>query len=156
MRLAALFQIALMIFLRAPKFSCWFDLRNDGPIEVTAHAALRFFRRRFLLGRMIKNHGTVLRPNVRALAIQRRRIVVRPENVEKFVIPDLRWVEFDLNNFRVAGFIRANVFISWVLFGSAGVADRGRSYTFQFPESFFYAPKTPRAERRFLSCHAVR
>ena len=105
---------------------------------------------------MIKNHGAILRPNVRALAIQRRRIVVRPKNVEKFVVPDLRWVEFDLNNFGVAGFIRANVFISWFFFRSARVADRGRSYAFQFPESFFYAPKTSRAERRFLSRHAAR
>ena len=105
---------------------------------------------------MIKNHGAILRPNVRALAIQRRRIVVRPKNIEKVVVADLRWVEFNLDGFRVAGFIRANVFISWVLFRSAGVTDRSRSYAFQFPESFFHAPKTSRAERRFLSRHPAR
>src|SRR5438876_4203743 len=105
---------------------------------------------------MIKNHGAILRPNVRALAIQRRRIVVQPKNIEKFVVADLRWVEFDLDNFGVAGFTRANVFISWVLLCSARVTSRGRSYAFQLPESFFHAPKTSRAERRFLSRHAAR
>ena len=105
---------------------------------------------------MIKNRGAILRPNVRALAIQRRWIVVRPKNIEKIVVADLRWVEFNLNNFRVAGFIRANVFISWVLFRSARVAHRGRSYAFQFSERFFHAPKTSCAKRRFLSRHPAR
>src|SRR5437868_9217739 len=105
---------------------------------------------------MIKNHGAILRSNVRALAIQRRRIVVRPKNIEKVSVADLRWVEFNLDSFRVAGFIRANVFISWVLFRSARVTDCGRSYACQFPESFFHAPKTSRAERRFLSGHPGR
>ena len=105
---------------------------------------------------MIKNHGAILRPNVRALAIQRRRIVVRPKNIEKVIVADLRWVEFNLDSFRVASFIRANVFISWVLFRSARVTHRGRSYACQFPESFFHTPKTSGAERRFLSGHAAR
>jgi len=51
-RLAALLQVTLMIFLRAPEFRCRLDLRHDWTIETAAffHFSFRSSRRRFLLG----------------------------------------------------------------------------------------------------------
>ena len=78
MRLTALFKIALMIFFRSPEFWRRLDLRHDWPIETSAFLefAFRGFGRRFLLRRLIKDHGAILPSNVGTLPIQGRRIVV--------------------------------------------------------------------------------
>src|SRR5439155_907330 len=92
MRLAALFEVALMIVFRAPEFRSRFDLGDDRTAK--APALVQLFLGNFccclLLGRMIENHRAILRSNIRTLAIQRRGIVVRPKNVKQFVIGDLR------------------------------------------------------------------
>ena len=51
-RLAALLQVTLMIFLRAPEFRCRLDLRHDWTIKTAAffHFFFRSGRCRFLLG----------------------------------------------------------------------------------------------------------
>src|SRR5260370_25334191 len=102
---------------------------------------------------MIKNHGSILRPDIRTLSIQRCRIVIRPENIEQLIIADLRGIEFELENLCMPSFIRANVLVAWVLFGPARIADRGRRHALQFPKSFFHAPKTTGPECGFLGWH---
>src|SRR6202023_601302 len=99
----------------------------------------------FLSRRMIENNGSVLRPDVRTLSIQGCRIVVRPKNIEELVVTDLRGVELHFHHLGVAGFIRANIFVSRVLFSSTGIADGGFGHAFQSPKGFLNAPKTSRA-----------
>src|SRR5215471_3314074 len=87
MRLAALLQVTLMILLRAPKFRCRFDLRYYCTIETSAffHFFFRSCGYRFLLGRMIKNHGAILRAHIRALPVQCSGVMIRPENIQELV-----------------------------------------------------------------------
>src|SRR3982751_4527456 len=70
-RLAAFFQIALVIFLRAPELRRRFDFGHNRSIELAAFGnfLLRLLGRGFLFGRMIENYRTVLRADIRALPI---------------------------------------------------------------------------------------
>ncbi len=152
MRLAALFEVALMVFFRAIKFRGRLNLRHDRPAKTSALVDLFFrcLRRCLLRGRMIEDHGAILRSDVWPLVIQSGRIVVRPKNIEKFIVANLRWIEFNFDNFGVSRLVRANVLVSRVLLRSAGVTHRCRSYAFQFAKSFFYAPEAARAKCRLL------
>jgi Sulfotransferase family len=155
MRLTALFKVALMIFFRAPEGQLRLDLRHDWPIEtsVLLQLAFRGFGGRSLLRRMIKDHGSILLSNIGPLPIQRRRIVVRPENIKQLVVTDLRWIELHFHHFGVAGFVRANIFIRWIILHSARVPDRGRDHALQFAESFLHSPETTCAKGGFLRFH---
>jgi hypothetical protein len=155
MRLTALFKVALMIFFRAPEGRRRLDLRHDWPIEtsVLLQLAFRGFGGRSLLRRMIKDHGSILLSNIGPLPIQRRRIVVRPENIKQLVVTDLRWIELHFHHFGVAGFVRANIFIRWIILHSARVPDRGRDHALQFAERFLHSPETTCAKGGFLRFH---
>src|SRR5205823_8651483 len=63
-RLAALFQIALVISFGAPEFRRRLDPRDDRAIEFStfANLSLRRFGRSSLFRRMIKDHRAILRP----------------------------------------------------------------------------------------------
>lgn len=155
MRLTALFEVALMIFFGHPKLWRWLDLRHDGPIETFALLQLVFqgFGGRFLLRRMIKDHGTILLSNIGTLPVRRRRIVVRPENIKQLVVTNLRWIEFHFYHFGMAGFVRANIFIRRMILRPARVPNRGRDHPVQFSKGFFYTPETTCAKGGFLSVH---
>src|SRR5438874_13763197 len=126
MRKTAFFQVTLMIFLRPEEFWRRFDLGHNLALESSAlcHRILGFFRRGLLLRRMIKNNGAILCANIGPLAIQRRRIMICPENVEQFAIGNFRRIKFHLHYLGMAGFIRANVFVSWIFLSATGVTDR--------------------------------
>ena len=155
MRLTALFKVALMIFFGPPKLWRRLDLRHDWPIETSALFQLVFrgFGSRFLLRRMVKDHGTILPSNIGTLPIQRRRIVVRPENIKQLVVTNLRWIEFHFHHFGVAGFVRANIFIGWIILRSARVPHRCRDDAGQFSECLFHTPETTCAKGGFLRFH---
>ena len=155
-RLATLFQIELMIFFGAPEFRSRLDLRDDRAIEFSTsrNLLLRRFGRGFLFRRMIKDHRAILRPHIGTLSIQRSRIVIRPKNIKKLIVMDLRRVEFQLDGLGVAGLIAANIFVARIVFVSTRIPDGRRCDAFQFAEGFFHAPKTTRPERRFLCRHA--
>jgi hypothetical protein len=155
MRLTALFKVTLMIFFGAPEPWRRLDLRHDWPIETSAFLQLVFrgFGSCSLLRRMVKDHGTILLSNIGTLAIQRRRIVVRPENIKHLVVTDLRRIEFHFHHFGVAGFVRANIFIRWIILRSARVPNRGRDHAFQVAESLFHTPETTCAKGGFLRFH---
>ena len=155
MRLTALFKVALMIFFGPPKPWRRLDLRHNWPIETSAlfQLAFRGFGRRFLLRRMVKDHGTILLTDIGTLPIQRRRIVVRPKNIKQLVVTNLRWIEFHFHYFGVAGFVRANIFIRWMILRSARVPNRCRHDAVQFSEGFFHTPETTCAKGGFLRFH---
>ena len=118
MRLAALLQVALVIFLGTPEFWRGLDLRDDRPIKFPARHQffLRLFRGSLLFGLIIKNDRAILRSNVGSLSIQRRRVVIRPKNIEQFVVANLRRIELDLYDLSVAGFVGAYIFVARILF----------------------------------------
>src|SRR5947208_12459951 len=62
-RLAAFFQVALVIFFRAPELWSRLDLRYDRAIEFAAlvYFLSRCFGRGFLFRRMVKDHRAILR-----------------------------------------------------------------------------------------------
>ena len=155
MRLTALFKVALMIFFGPPKPWRRLDLRHNWPIETSALFQLVFrgFGRRFLLRRMVKDHGTILLTDIGTLPIQRRRIVVRPKNINQLVVTNLRWIEFHFHYFGVAGFVRANIFIRWMILRSARVPNRCRDHAVQFSKGFFHTPETTCAKGGFLRFH---
>jgi hypothetical protein len=155
MRLAAFREIPLMIFLGAPEFWRGLDLRHNRSRKTAAFVEffLGCFGRRFLFRRMIENGRTILRADVRTLAIQGRRIMIRPENIEKLSITNLSGIKFHFHNLSVAGVVPANVFVGRVVFRSAGIADSGRGHAFQIAKGFFHTPKTASPKCRFLACH---
>src|SRR5260370_33322287 len=91
MRLAALRHVVLMIFFSAPERWSGFDLRHDWAIEPAAllQSLFRSVGGGLLLGRMIKNYRSILHANIRALPVHRSGIMIRPENIQKFVIANL-------------------------------------------------------------------
>src|ERR1700682_2905104 len=104
---------------------------------------------------MIENDGSILRPNVGPLSIQRGGIVVRPKNVEQLVVTDLRGIELHFHDLGVAGFIRANIFVGRVFLFAPGIANSGFSDAFEPAKSFLNAPKTSRPEHRLFRGHAA-
>ena len=68
---AALFQVALMIFLGGPERAGGRNFGGDGVAELSAgfQRLFGFFRGGFLLGRMVKDGGAILLAEIRALAI---------------------------------------------------------------------------------------
>src|SRR4029079_8506354 len=91
MRLAAFLEATLMILFSVPERWSRFDLRHNWAIKPAAF--LQFFSCSvggcLLLRGMIKNHRSILRANIGSLPVQRRGVVVGPENIQKFVIADL-------------------------------------------------------------------
>src|SRR5205809_5317514 len=63
----------------------------------------------FVVG--IENSGAILRADVIALAIERRRIMGREENGEQVLEGDLARIEFDLDDFRMSGEAAADLLV---------------------------------------------
>src|SRR6266496_1723231 len=79
--------------------------------------------------------------------------MVRPENVEKLIVTDLRRIKFHFHGLSVSALIGADIFIGWILFCSPCVPDRRGQHALQIAESFFNPPETACAECGFLRLH---
>jgi len=147
-----------MIFFRSPEFRRRFDLSHDRTIEPSAlfNFRLRFVSSQFLRRRMIKNYRAILGSSIRALTIQRGRVVIRPKHVEQLIVTDLRRIEFDFDHFSVAGSVRADILVGWVFFCSPGVTNRSRQNAFQISKRFFDTPKAAGPKCRFVCAHVGR
>src|SRR5690242_8494553 len=99
---SALGKILLVVFLSGVERRCLGDLGDDRPPEFSRslHPLFRGEGDAFLLRRMEKDRRPVLRPNVWALTVQGCGIVRGPEDVQKFLVADLRRVESHLYHFR--------------------------------------------------------
>ena len=102
---------------------------------------------------MIKNHRAILRSHIGALPVQGGRVMVRPKNIQKFVIADLRRIELHLHHLGVRSLIRTNILIRRILFPSACITDGRGQDALQIAESFFHSPETTCAECGFLRLH---
>jgi uncharacterized membrane protein (UPF0127 family) len=89
-------------------------------------------------------------PHIGTLPIQRRGVVIVPEDFQQVMVADHLRIKRDLHYFGVAGSIRADVFIGRVVVLAAGVADLRGFNPRQTPERGLDAPKTARAKGGLL------
>src|ERR1017187_5989689 len=165
--LAALFQVALVVFFSAPEGLGGLDLRHNSlRFEAALGGELGDFgtRLRFLLGRVKKDGGTVLCAPVRALAVEGGGVVEGKERIQQLFVRDNRRIEFEFDHLCVAGLVGADVFVggsfklaAFIAHGSGGDAGNGGKGGFNSPKTasaeccFFYAHDSSDAanERRF-------
>ena len=140
---AALFKVALVIFLGAIEWSRRRDFRSDGPAEFAAglQRSLGFFSDGFLLRRMEEDRGPVLRAEIGALAVHLRGIVHLPESVEQLRIAELRRVEGDLHDLGVSGFVCTHILVRWILGVTAAITHDGVSNPRDSAKCRFDPPK---------------
>ena len=62
-----------------------------------------------------------MRADIGSLPIQRRRIVIGPENIEQLFVTNDRRIELDLDNFGMSGLIGANIFVGRIFRVAAGI-----------------------------------
>src|SRR5437899_2079854 len=102
---------------------------------------------------MVKNHRAILRSHIRSLSVQGCGIMVRPENIQKFAVTDLRRIEFHFHHLSMPSLIGANIFIRRILLCPACVPDSCGQNALQITKSFVHSPETACAERGFLCLH---
>src|SRR6266403_4168761 len=102
---------------------------------------------------MVKDHRALLHSNIRSLPVQCCRIMSRPENIQKFVVTDLRGIKFHFDHLCVPGLVGANIFICRILLCSPRVPDSCEHNPLQVAESFFHSPETTCAECGLLRLH---
>src|SRR5579864_2295779 len=83
---SALLEILLVIFLGGPELGGGHDLGHDGPRETALRGIAGGARLALLRRRVIENDQAVLRAHVRPLAVQRRRVVIVPEDFKQVVV----------------------------------------------------------------------
>src|SRR5512144_2472061 len=112
-REAVFLEIPLVILLGSPERRCGDDLGDDRAAEAAAllQTVPGLRSRLLLVGVVEEDRGPILRSDVRALAVLRRRVVVLPENVEETVVGHSCRIELDLNRLGVTGSIRADVLV---------------------------------------------
>src|SRR5947209_20449215 len=92
---SSLGEVLLVVFLSAVERRRGCHLRHDLLSESTGILQFlqRATRRRLLLRSVGKDRRAVLAPDVPALAVSRRRIVVAPEDIQQLLVRDFRRVE---------------------------------------------------------------
>src|ERR1019366_7077429 len=100
-------------------------------------------RNPLLLIAAVEDHGAILRPLVRALAIQLRRIVRNGEkHLKQLPIGDLRWIVNDLDRLRVPGSSGANYFVFRGDGRPSRVSGGGADDALHMLENRLHAPET--------------
>jgi len=142
--LAAFFQITLVIILGQVKISGRHNRGRDRAREFTGLFQLHFgFAGDLFLGGIgEKDRAPILGANVRALPIERGRIVVVPENFKELRVGHLGGVVSDADGFGVAGAIGADVPVGRILGRAADIADGGDNDAGGLPEGLFDTPET--------------
>src|SRR5260370_28899951 len=103
---------------------------------------------------MKENRRAILCAEVRSLAIYLRRVVNLPESFQQLFVSHFRGIKSYLHDFRMSGFVRANIFVSGIGHLSAAVAYCGVEYSRQALKRCFNAPETPCSKSRNL-CHGI-
>src|SRR3989304_1930256 len=97
---------------------------------------------------MVENHGSILRPDVVALAVERRRGVNGEEDLQDVLERDDVRVERDLEALRMVRGARADLLIRRVFHVPARVTDDDLLDTAQLLEDRLVAPEATAAEGR--------
>jgi len=96
----------------------------------------------FLFGRMEKDCGAVLDPEIRPLPVQLRGTEILEKRVGKSVIANLRRIDSHLHNFRVPGAVAAHRFVGRIMRPSAGVARHRVEDARRLRKEGFHPPRT--------------
>src|SRR5688572_22976259 len=123
---ARLLVVLLVILLGLPECRGRADRRHDLLAELLLLAHRGRARSGGLTVREREDRTAILISVIGALAIERRRVVVREEEIKESLIRDLLRIELDQNRFRVAGRVRADRFVCRLLGTTTRVADRRR------------------------------
>src|SRR4029079_9412947 len=151
-RAAALLEVLLVVVLGDVEGLRRLDHRDDR-LAVAArrvYLALRLLGARALLLVLVEDDRAVLVSYVPALAVQLRRVVLAPEGLEQLLVRDPLRVVRHLHDLGVAGRVRANVLVGWVLECAALVADLGLGHAVELAERGLGAPEAAGAERCLL------
>ena len=114
-----------MVFLGPVERAERRDLRDDrvAPDFRPVHFRDDLLRGLLLLRRVIKDRGPILRPDVRTLTIEGRRIVDREEDAQDIDERDGLRVECDLDRLRMPRRVRAHGLVRGVCEMAAGISD---------------------------------
>src|SRR5581483_7468258 len=151
---AALFEILLVVVLRFPEGWGRGNLGHhwSGVTATALQVFLGLARRRLLLPIVHEDGGPILRADVRSLAVQRRRIVVLPKDLEQRFITDLGWVVFHLHRLGVAGTVRAYLVIGRIGRRPTGVAHPRADDAGRVANHVLDTPETACRECRLAIC----
>src|SRR5438552_16251834 len=129
------------------------DLGHDRARKLSARRQLRLrlLGDSLLLVAVIENRRTVLGADVRALTVQRRRIVILPEDVEQLLVRHLRRIVDELNHFGVSRASAAHILIGRVLERPAEITDGRVLHTVYVAKGRLDSPEAARPECRQLS-----
>ena len=101
----------------------------------------------FLLRGAVKSDGTVLRPYVRPLPVERTAVVTNEKGVDKRIERDYGWVIVNLKRFGVAGLAAAYLLVSWVFEVTTGIARYDFAHPAQGFKLSFGTPETAPRQR---------
>src|ERR1035437_8493816 len=114
--LAALFQVALVVFFGAPEGLGGLHFRHNSlGFETAFGGKLRDFGARlcFLFWRVKEDCRAVLCAPVRALAVEGGGVVEGKERVQQLFVSALCGVKVQFDHLRVAGLVGADVLVGW-------------------------------------------
>ena len=154
--MAALFEVALVVFFGAPEGLGRFYLGDDALGFESAFQGELFdpgVGLGFLLRRMEKDGGAILCAPIRTLAVESGWVVEGEEGVEELIEGDARRVEVEFDDFRVAGGVRADVFVGRPVQLAAFIADSGGCDAGNCGKSGFHTPETASPEGCFFNAH---
>src|SRR5580704_3515091 len=142
------FEILLVIFLGAVKFRSRSNFGDDRALE---HS---FFNQDFLRGpsggfllHIVKEDSrAVLRTHIRPLAVQCSGVMALPENGKKLEVGHFCRIELDFHGFRMSGAPAANILISGILHGPAGITNDDGSDSRHLAEGVLHTPETTRCK----------
>src|SRR5512132_1554231 len=147
---AALLEVLLVVVLRLVERLGRLDLRHDRRCVARLLARLRC-ECRFLLLLVVKEHDrAVLVADVPTLPVELRRIVLAPEHLQQLVVGHALRVVRHFDDLRVAGRMRAHVFVRRILERAAAVADTRARDAVELAERRLDAPEAAGAERCLL------
>src|SRR5260370_5928234 len=92
---------------------------------------------------MEEYRGSVLRAEIRALAIYLRGVVHLPERVEQLFVAQLCRIERDLHDFGVARLVGADVLVRRIFRATTAIAYRGVDNSGNAAQCRFDPPKAP-------------
>lgn len=137
-----------MVLLRRIELFRSLDDGHDWSFEPLLRSLQRCLRRSLLLCRRIEDGGAVLRPDVRALPVLRRRVVDPPEDVEERIIRRFLRVVLDQDRLRVPSPAAAHPAVARLLGVAARVSGRDCGDARHLSERLLDVPETAGSEDR--------
>eukprot|EP00413_Alexandrium_margalefii_P000638 CAMPEP_0204517894 /NCGR_PEP_ID=MMETSP0661-20131031/3906_1 /ASSEMBLY_ACC=CAM_ASM_000606 /TAXON_ID=109239 /ORGANISM="Alexandrium margalefi, Strain AMGDE01CS-322" /LENGTH=354 /DNA_ID=CAMNT_0051523309 /DNA_START=35 /DNA_END=1099 /DNA_ORIENTATION=+ len=150
--------VLLMVVLRVEELWCRHDLRRDlvpaQTLESLLKDGLRLLGDPALLLGVVVDSGSVLRPPVVALLVQRGGVMALPEDLQQLGIGDNLWVVHDSDHLVVIRGARAHIPVRGIWNAAAGVANLRGVDALHLHVEILRAPEAAHPEHSLL--HARR